>query len=146
MASRVAKSLRSPLWTMSRDSLGLWLAATTDAIEGMRDGAEGSRAGPKSSIPCHTQSPRFPPTHRPPHSTMRGVHVGLAIFIPTANHARSLVPDMAAHILIRQPYIRTKPYTAFPLYEASQWLPYRYLCTHRNSTRTEQKTGSKVLV
>jgi hypothetical protein len=45
------------LRTMSRCCLGLWLAATTDAIEGMRDGAEGSRAGPKSSIPCHTHDP-----------------------------------------------------------------------------------------
>jgi hypothetical protein len=52
---------------MSRGSLRLWLAATTDAIEGMRDGAEGSRAGPKSSIPCHAQFPGFAPTHRPPH-------------------------------------------------------------------------------
>jgi hypothetical protein len=74
---RVAKSARSPSRTMSRVSLGLWLAATTDAIEGMRDGAEGSRAGPKSPIPCHTNLAGAL-THGPPHSTMCGVSFGLA--------------------------------------------------------------------
>jgi hypothetical protein len=119
--------------------------------------------------PVTLNLPDSPPTHRPPHSTMCGVHVGLAIFIPTANHTCSLVPDMAANILIRQPCFRAKPYTAFPLslaqlvcrYSAwkhrsgchtdrpSEWLLPAKLCAHRNSVRTrenEQRTDSQVLV